>query len=161
MSSPLDEIKRLRAERDGLREQLAGRDQELDDLRGLVAAHIKATAHEHDYDLERERAAYERGKIDGFPIGWVAAEMASEDAHLAGTAHDEHGQVKPRQIPVTREGITAELERAVDVEDYGQRQAEWWFREHQRMHPEPSRQTRQGQAGQLRPKERSAEKEAV
>jgi hypothetical protein len=90
-----------------------------------------------------------------------AAEMACEDAHLAGTAHDEHGQVKPLQIPVTREGITAGLERAGDVEDYGRRQAEWWFRERQRMHPEPRGQARQAQAGQLRPKERGAEKEAV
>jgi hypothetical protein len=147
MNSQLDEIKRLRA-------QVEERDRELAELRGLVARHIEATSGP-DNSLERERAAYERGKVDGFPIGWVAAEISSEDAHMAGTAHDAHGQVLPLQVPVTREGIQAEIDRASDVEDYGRRQALWWEREYERTHRGPTK------VRQLRPKERGAEREAV
>jgi hypothetical protein len=147
MNTTLDEVRRLRG-------QVAARDRELAEMRGLVAAHIEATSGP-DTSLERERAAYERGKLDGFPIGWVAAEMASEDAHLAGTAHDAHGQALPLQIPVTREGIQAEIDWANNVEDYGRRQAAWWEREYERTHREPAR------VRQLRPKDRDAEREAV
>ncbi len=147
MNTSLDEIKRLR-------QQVADKEAELAELRGLVGAHLQATSGP-DRSLEGERAAYERGKIDGFPIGWLAAEIASEDAHLAGTAHDEHGQMKPLQIPTTREGIAAEIARAGDVEDYGKRHAEWWEREYRRTHPEGQK------VHQLRRKERGTEREAV
>jgi len=147
MSTPLDEIRRLR-------QQVADKEAELAELRGLVGAHLQATSGP-DRSMERERAAYERGKEDGFPVGWLAAEIASEDAHLAGTAHDEHGQARPLQIPVTREGIAAEITRAADVEDYARRQAEWWEREYRRTHPEGEK------VRQLRPEQRGAEREAV
>jgi hypothetical protein len=80
MNTPVDEVLRLR----GL---LAEKERELAELRGLVTAHVEATSDDHDYDLERERAAFERGRDvasreygDGFAIGHDVALGASEEA---------------------------------------------------------------------------------
>src|SRR5258707_422960 len=91
MNSPIDEVRRLRGE-------VAERDRELTDLRGLVAKHIEATAGDEEKALERERAAYERGQIDGdewgFRRGIEHSLMAVDEAHMAGDCHDKHGQMR-------------------------------------------------------------------
>ncbi len=78
MNSPIDEVRRLRGE-------LAERDAQLAELRGLVQEYLKATP--DDQSLERERAAYERGRDvtqrdyeDGFTIGHDVALGAHEEA---------------------------------------------------------------------------------
>jgi hypothetical protein len=80
MNRPVGEVRRLRAE-------LAEKDRELAELRGLVARHIDATAGDEQRCLERERAAYERGRDftqleyrDGFNLGHDVALCAHEEA---------------------------------------------------------------------------------
>lgn len=79
MNGPIEEVRRLRSE-------LAEKNRELAELRGLVQAHVEATSGDRDYDLDRERAAYERGRSesrtyeDGFGLGHDVGLCAHEEA---------------------------------------------------------------------------------
>jgi len=157
MSTPLDEIKRLRAE-------VAEKDRQLAELRGLVQKHIEATSGDDQHALEalkREKDAFDRGYQHGDEMGWRRgvehALMAVDEAHWKGEAHDHHGQMRelglhdgPVPEPKSPEEIVALSERQ------GRIMADWWFREYQRTHPEPQAQVRE-----MRPKGRGAEREAV
>jgi hypothetical protein len=132
MSSPLDEIKRLRAE-------LAERDKQLAELRGLVQAHLEATSDDPEMVAKLEHAAFERGYEHGDEMGWRRgvehALMAVDEAHLKGDAHDLHGQMRnlgmhsgPVPPRMTPDEI---LERA---EEYDRLRAEWWWKEDNKEH---------------------------
>ncbi len=162
MNGPVEEIRRLRGE-------LAERDQQLAELRGLVQAHIEATSGDEEKALERERAAYERGERDGDEMGWRRgvehALMAVDDAHMEGNCHDEHGQMRSLKLhsgPVP-ERLTPEEIVAKAAAD-GERHAEWWFKEFHRTHPDGMPLTAQRQpekVREMRPKGRGDEREAV
>ena len=144
MNGPVEEIRRLRGE-------LAERDQQLAELRGLVQAHLEATDLA-DNSPERERAAYERGEEWGYRRGIEHALIAVDDAHLAGTAHDQHGQMRNLGLhdgPVPPKKTADEI--VAGAEDYTRRQAEWWWRESQRQ---PAK------VRELHPEERDVEREA-
>jgi hypothetical protein len=157
MNGPIDEVRRLRGE-------LAERDRQLAELRGLVQAHIEATSDDHDYDLQRERAAYERGQLEGDERGWRRgvehALVAVDEAHLKGEAHDHHGQmqelgmhegpVPPRMTP---EQI---LERAGE---YDRLHAEWWFKQYQKEHAKDQPERQPAKVREFHPKESDAERE--
>ena len=145
MNGPVDEIRRLRGE-------VAERDQQLAELRGLVHAHLEATTDDIDERRAAEQAAYERGEEWGYRRGIEHALIAVEDAHLAGTAHDHHGQMRELGLhngPVPPKKTADEI--VADAEYYTERHAEWWWRESQRQ---PAR------VRELHPKERDVEREA-
>jgi flagellar biosynthesis/type III secretory pathway protein FliH len=99
MNGPIDEVRRLRGE-------LAERDRQLAELRGLVQAHIEATSDDHDYDLQRERAAYEHGRDeprtyeDGFALGHDTGMSAQQEArpYVHGVMDGWEAGVKERQV---------------------------------------------------------------
>src|SRR5258708_5199761 len=91
MNGPVEEIRRLRGE-------LAERDQQLAELRGLVQAHLEATDLA-DNSPERERAAYERGEEWGYRRGVEHALIARGDAHPARTAHDPQCPMRAVWVP--------------------------------------------------------------
>src|SRR5258707_7332429 len=62
MNGPVDEIRRLRGE-------VAERDRDLAELRGLVQAHLEATTDDIDERRAAEEAAYERGEEWGYRRG--------------------------------------------------------------------------------------------
>lgn len=157
MNSPIEEIKRLRGE-------LAEKDRELADLRGLVARHIEATSGDEGKALERERAAYERGDRDGDERGWRRgveyALMAVDDAHMEGNCHDEHGQMRLLGLhngPIPERLSPEQIVAKAEADE--RKHAEWWFREYQRTHPEGQRES--APAREIRPKGRDTEREAV
>ena len=134
MNGPVDEIRRLRGE-------LADKDRELAELRGLVQQHLEATAGDEQRALDRERAAYEHGKEAGDEFGYRRgiehALCAVEEAHLNGNAHDQHGQMKGLGLhngPVP-EPLSAD-ERVAKAEAYAQIRAAWWEREFERTRAE-------------------------
>ena len=80
MNGPVAEVRRLRA-------QLAEKDRELAELRGLVQQHLDVTKDDDQRCLDRERAAFERGRDvtqreyeDGFAIGHDVGLGAHEEA---------------------------------------------------------------------------------
>src|SRR5258707_3912332 len=134
MNGPVEEIRRLRGE-------LAERDRQLAELRGLVQAHIEATAGDEEKALERERAAYERGQLEGDEMGWRRgveyALMAVDDAHMEGNCHDEHGQMRSLKLhsgPVPERLTPTEIVAKAEADS--ERHAEWCFKEFHRTHPD-------------------------
>jgi len=168
MNSPLDEIKRLRAERDGLQEQLAERNRELTELRDLVSQHLDATAENPERIVKREHAAFERGYAHGDEMGWRRgvehALIEVDRAHWRGDAHDAHGQMRelrmhsgPVPEPMTPDQIVAQAEADNEL------MTRWWEKEYNRTHPDgmPVTAHKQDPVRQIRPEERGTEREAV
>ncbi len=157
MNTPLDEVKRLRA-------QLDEKDRQLAELRGLVAAHLEASSDAPELALRREQDAFERGYDHGDEMGWRRgvehALMAVDDAHMEGNCHDEHGQMRMLGLhkgPVPERLTPEQIVAKAEADE--RKHAEWWFREYQRTHPEGQRET--APVRQICPKGRDAEREAV
>ncbi len=161
MNTPVDEVRRLR----GL---LADKERELAELRGLVAAHLQASAEDPEMALKREQDAFNRGYQHGDEMGWrrgVEHALAEVDrAHWQGTAHDAHGQMRelgmhsgPVPEPMTPDQIVAQAEKDNEL------MARWWEKEYNRTHPDamPVTAQKQPQVRQIRPKEQDTEREAV
>lgn len=121
MNGPVDEIRRLRGE-------LADKDRELSELRGLVQQHLELETDAEQRCLEREQAAFERGRDvaqreygDGFEIGHDVGLGAHEEARpfVAGVREGfEAGKEAWREVV---EPVFADLhkrpERQTEVED--------------------------------------------
>jgi hypothetical protein len=121
MNGPVDEIRRLRGE-------LADKDRELTELRGLVQQHVEATAGDEQRALDREREAFDRGRDvaqleyeDGFRTGHDVGLGAYEEArpYVAGIREGfEAGKATWREVA---EPVFAHLhqrqDRQAEVED--------------------------------------------
>ena len=121
MNGPVAEVRRLR-------EQVAEKDRELAELRGLVNQHLDATKDDDQRCLDREQAAFERGRDvaqreyeDGFAIGHDVGLGAHEQARpfVAGVREGfEAGKEAWREVV---EPVFADLhkrpEREAEVDD--------------------------------------------
>lgn len=156
MNTPLDEIKRLRAE-------VAQKDRQLAELHGLIRQHLEADSNDPELALRMEQAVFERGRALGREAGWRQgvehALMEVDRAHWRGGAHTPHGEMRelglhdgPVPPPKTPDEIVAEAERDNELH------AEWWAREYERTHPESERQP--ANVRHLRPEQRGADREA-
>jgi len=168
VTTPLDEIRRLRQQIAGKDAELAARDRELAELRNLVSLHLEATAEDPERIVRLEHAAFERGYSHGDEMGWRRgvehALIEADRAHWRGDAHDAHGQMRelglhsgPVPEPVTPDQIVAQAEADNEL------MARWWEKEYNRSHPDgmPVTAQKQAQVRQIRPEERGAEREAV
>ena len=164
MNTPLDEIKRLRAELDR-------KDQELAELRGLIAVHIEATSEDPDLIVKLEHAAFERGYTHGDEDGWRRgvehALMEVDRAHWRGDAHDHRGQMRELGMhngPVPER--TSPEEIVALAEKDGELFAQWWWNRYYEEHPEAEAKDRHqaqrqpAKVRQIHAKERDAEREA-
>jgi hypothetical protein len=116
MNGPVQEVRRLR-------EQVADKDRELAELRGLVNKHLEATKDDDQRCLDRERAAFERGRDvtqreyeDGFAIGHDVGLGADEEARpfVAGVREGfEAGKEAWREVT---EPVFAHLHKRAEVE---------------------------------------------
>lgn len=148
MNTPLEEIKRLRAELEQARQERDQAQADAAELRGLVSKYLEVTADQEPEDQhERDRRAYWRG--------WLDAEKAADEAHMAGTAHDRHGQVLPLAVPVDFEPEKDPDQVLREGDQWAQRQAGWWWKQYRREHPEPAREP----VRELHPKARSRQPE--
>ena len=168
MTTPLDEIKRLRQQIVGKDAELAARNQDLAELRSLVSQHLEATAEDPERIVRLEHAAFERGYSHGDEMGWRRgvehALIEADRAHWRGDAHDVHGQMRelgmhsgPVPEPMTTDQIVAQAEADNEL------MARWWEKDFLRTHLDgmPVTAQKQTQVRQKRPKERGTEREAV
>jgi hypothetical protein len=125
MNGPVQEVRRLR--------------QELAELRGLVNQHLELETEAEQRCLEREQAAFEQGHREGDEFGYRRgvehALVEVENAHLAGVAHDGHGQMRTLGLqggPVP-EPATPE-QRVAEAEKYERLRSAWWEQEFERTH---------------------------
>jgi hypothetical protein len=167
VTTPLDEIKRLRQQIANKDAELAARNRELAELRSLVSQHLEATAEDPERIVRLEHAAFERGYSHGDEMGWRRgvehALIEADRAHWRGDAHDAHGQMRelgmhrgPVPEPMTPGLIVAQAEKDNEL------MARWWEKEYNSTHPDgmPITAHKQTQVHQIRPEERDAEREA-
>ena len=164
MNGPVEEIRRLRA-------QLAQKDQELAELRGLVKAHLEATGEDPELTVKLEHAVFEHGYYHGGEDGWRRgvehALMEVDRAHWSGDAHDHRGQMRALGMhngPVPERKTPDEIVALAEKD--GELFAQWWWNRYYEEHPEAEAEDRRqaqrqlAKIRQLTAEERGAEREA-
>lgn len=146
MSTPLDEIRRLRA-------QVAEKDAQLAELRGLVSKHLEATGRDPEVGLERERAAFERGQQSPPGVTWKQAYDLGYDTGLGART-----DTRALYYGMQRGFEDGYAERCRMVDELMEADKTTWI-ERQRQQ---KREAQERDAARLRaPKERGTEREAV
>lgn len=125
MASQIDEIRRLReqlakteAERDQAREEYAK-------LAGLTQQYIGVK------DGTDERPEYER-QLARYQQGWQDAERHVDELTRDGMALDQHGRLRPLEVPKELPEPRTLDERVAESDAWAQREASWWFDQHGR-----------------------------
>ena len=141
MASQIEEIRRLRdqiarieAERDQARKNYA-------ELAGLTQQYISAK------DSQDERPEHER-QLVRYQQGWQDAERHIDELTREGLALDQHGRLRPVEVPRELPEPKSVDERVAETDAWAQREASWWFDQHGREQAqrEQARQERAGQA---------------
>jgi hypothetical protein len=132
MASQLDEIRRLREQLAEAEDRASRAEVERDqarashaELAGLTQKYIAATGEVDD------RPEYDR-QLARFQQGWMAAERRIDELHRDGVPHDQHGRMRPLEVPKELPEPRSLDEQIAEADDWQRQEAEWWFAQHGR-----------------------------